>query len=478
MFLERKKMLNFKWPKKISWKLSLVYTLIFLLVLLVLNGSSYFILHNYVNNSIEDSIENTLNYILPKIRGVDRYSFDYEAARLLQDISKSEEDVYFRIIDYNKEIVAQSNILNDMDLPLEKGYKEIKSGDRTYFLKTVIISKYGYLNGYLQVVRDVTIEYSVLNKLLTILSISSIIGGLVALIVGFFITKKSMKPVKKMSETARQISGSDLSQRLEVEDSDDELTELAQTFNSMLERLQKAFKRQEQFVSDASHELRTPISIIKGYINILDRWGKEDVEIREEAVDSIKTEIKSMNDLIESLLFLARGDLADIELSYESFYLNNIIEEVIEENKIIDESLNYIFSKQEKVKIYADKLLIKQLLRIFIENSRKYTPSDGEITIDFNEIEDNIKILIKDTGKGIPKKDIPHIFNRFYKVDKSRSDEKGSSGLGLSIAMKIIELHNGDIEVESELGEGTEIILTLPICNLGGKEDGNKEKRK
>ena len=476
MFLERKKMLNFKWPKKISWKLSLVYTLIFLLVLLVLNGSSYFILHNYVNNNIEDSIENTLNYILPKIRGVDRYSFDYEAARLLQDISKSEEDVYFRIIDYNKEIVAQSNILNDMELPLEKGYKEIKSGDRTYFLKTVIISKYGYLNGYLQVVRDVTIEYSVLNKLLTILSISSIIGGLVALIVGFFITKKSMKPVKKMSETARQISGSDLSQRLEVEDSDDELTELAQTFNSMLERLQKAFKRQEQFVSDASHELRTPISIIKGYINILDRWGKEDIEIREEAIDSIKTEIKSMNDLIESLLFLARGDLADIELSYESFYLNNIIEEVIEENKIIDESLNYIFSKQEKVKVYADKLLIKQLLRIFIENSRKYTPSDGEITIDFNEIEDKIKILIKDTGKGIPEKDIPHIFNRFYKVDKSRSDEKGSSGLGLSIAMKIIELHKGDIEVESKLGEGTEIILTLPICNLGGNEDENKEK--
>ena len=476
MFLERKKMLNFKWPKKISWKLSLVYTLIFLLVLLVLNGSSYFILHNYVNNNIEDSIENTLNYILPKIRGVDRYSFDYEAARLLQDISKSEEDVYFRIIDYNKEIVAQSNILNDMELPLEKGYKEIKSGDRTYFLKTVIISKYGYLNGYFQVVRDVTIEYSVLNKLLTILSISSIIGGLVALIVGFFITKKSMKPVKKMSETARQISGSDLSQRLEVEDSDDELTELAKTFNSMLERLQKAFKRQEQFVSDASHELRTPISIIKGYINILDRWGKEDIEIREEAIDSIKTEIKSMNDLIESLLFLARGDLADIELSYESFYLNNIIEEVIEENKIIDESLNYIFSKQEKVKVYADKLLIKQLLRIFIENSRKYTPSDGEITIDFNEIEDKIKILIKDTGKGIPEKDIPHIFNRFYKVDKSRSDEKGSSGLGLSIAMKIIELHKGDIEVESKLGEGTEIILTLPICNLGGNEDENKEK--
>lgn len=460
-----KKMLNFKWPKKISWKLSLVYTLIFLLVLLVLNGTAYYMLNNYVHSSIGESVNNTLNYILPKLKGVDRNSFDYEAAILLQEISKSEEDVYFRIVDYNKETVAQSNMLEGMELPLKNGNMEINKGNKTYFIKTVTISKYGYLNGYLQIVKDVTIEYSVLSRLLIFLSISSLVGGLVALLVGFFITKKSMKPVKEMSKTARKISGSDLSQRLDVTDTNDELTELAETFNSMLDRLEKAFKKQEQFVSDASHELRTPISIIKGYINILDRWGKEDKEIKEEAVESIKSEIQSMNDLIESLLFLARGDLAEIEPSYERFYFNKVVEEIIKENKILDKDINYEYIEKDSVKIYADKLLIKQLLRIFIENSRKYTDNGGNIIIKNEKVKNNIKITIEDDGKGIPKEDIPYIFDRFYKIDKSRSDEKGSSGLGLSIAMKIIELHNGDIDVESEVGEGTKITIFIPLEN-------------
>ena len=463
MLSEIKKIINFNWPKKISWKLSLVYTLIFLLVLLVLNGTAYYMLNNYVHNSIRESVNNTLNYILPKLRGVDRNSFDYEAALLLQNISKSEEDVYFRIVDYNKETVAQSNMLKGMELPLENGDLEITKNKKTYFLKTVTISKYGYLNGYLQVVKDVTIEYSVLNRLLIFLSISSVVGGLVALLVGFFITKKSMKPVKEMSETARKISGSDLSQRLEVTDSNDELTELAETFNSMLDRLEKAFKKQEQFVSDASHELRTPISIIKGYINILDRWGKEDKEIKEEAVESIKSEIQSMNDLIESLLFLARGDLAEIEPSYENFNFNKIVKEIIKENKILDKNINYEYIEKEKVKVFADKLLLKQLLRIFIENSRKYTDAGGNIIIKSEKEKNNIKITIEDDGKGIAEEDIPHIFDRFYKIDKSRSDEKGSSGLGLSIAMKIIELHNGDIDVESEIDKGTKITIFIPL---------------
>src|SRR6056297_2327723 len=125
MLSEMKKMFNFNWPKKISWKLSLVYTLIFLFVLLVLNGTAYYMLNNYVHSSIKESVNNTLNYILPKLRGVDRNSFDYGAAILLEDISKSEEDVYFRIVDYNKETVAQSNMLEGMDLPLKDGNLEI-----------------------------------------------------------------------------------------------------------------------------------------------------------------------------------------------------------------------------------------------------------------------------------------------------------------------------------------------------------------
>ena len=137
----------------------------------------------------------------------------------------------------------------------------------------------------------------------------------------------------------------------------------------------------------------------------------------------------------------------------------------IKENKVLDKDINYEYKEKDRLKIYADKLLIKQLMRIFIENSRKYTDNGGNIIIKNEKVKNNIKITIEDDGKGIPKEDIPYIFDRFYKIDKSRSDEKGSSGLGLSIAMKIIELHNGDIDVESEVGEGTKITIFIPLEN-------------
>jgi heavy metal sensor kinase len=455
--------LNINWPKKISWKLTLVYAIIFILVLVILNGSVYLILSNFVERNIRASLDKTLNFILPKIKGVDKQSFNQYEAEFLKDISQSEGDMYFRILDYNKDVVAQSNILLDMKIPIKDGYTKLNNKDREFVSKTVLFAKFGLLNGYLQIVRDVTIENDFLDKLLTALIIASIVGGIGAIFVGYLITKKSLKPIKNMTETAQKISGTDLKKRLEVSGPEDELNNLAHTFNSMLERLEKAFNRQEQFVSDASHELRTPISVIKGYINLLDRWGKNKEEIRDEAIGAIKNETENMNKLIENLLFLARGDLDEIVVNKEKINLNMVFTELSKETKMIAKEREISFKEKEKIVFWGDRKLIKQLIRIFIDNSLKYTSTDGKIWLQLEKEDNNIVIIISDDGCGIPQEEITHIFERFYRVDKSRSSNSGGTGLGLSIAKTIIDLHKGEIQISSKVKKGTNIKIYFPM---------------
>jgi len=432
------------------------------LVLIVLNGGIYFFLSNFVENSVQNSIDNTLQFVLPQLKGVDRNSFSEYEADILQDISKSEGDIYFRILDHQRNIVGQSSALQDIDIPLKHAFTTFSRNERRYIVKSVIISKYGFLNGYFQIIRDVTIEYRFLDKLLIILIITGGLGAIGAIITGYIITRKTLNPISQMAETARNISISDLGKRLDIEGPEDELTNLAHTFNSMLDRLEEAFTRQQQFVSDASHELRTPISVIQGYIDLLDRWGKEDEEIRDEAIVAIKNEVKNMNSIMESLLFLARGDSDNLEIDKSIFKLNELIDEIIVETSLLTEKIDIYSSVNEDIDFFADRKMIKQLMRIFVDNSLKYTKNGGEIIVNSYREGKNIILEVNDTGTGIPQEDISRIFKRFYRVDKSRSDKNGGTGLGLAIAQSIIKIHRGKVKVDSELGKGTEITVCLP----------------
>lgn len=456
----------FKWPRKISWKLTIVYTLMFIIVLLILNGAVYLFLRNFVVSNAVESIDSALQFILPKLKGVDRESLARSDVDILQDISESRGNIYFRILDQNQKIIIQSNMLKGFELPLQSGYSRIKAKNRQFISKNIVIAKYGFLNGYLQVVRDVTVEYNFLEALLFVLLITSAVGGIGAIIIGYVITRRTLKPINEITNTARSLSVSDLGKRLEVEGPEDELTNLARTFNSMLSRLEKAFERQQQFVSDASHELRTPISVIQGYINLLDRWGKEEAEIRDEAIEAIKNEVESMNSLMESLLFLARGDSDELEIEKGEFWIDEVIDELIRESTMIADEVEVCSEKNIHYKYFGDRKMIKQLLRIFIDNSIKFTFRGGKIKINAQKEDDNLKLSVSDTGCGIPEAELSQIFDRFYQVDKSRSDQEGA-GLGLAIARWIIDIHDGNFEIESEVGEGTEISVLLP-CNQDG----------
>ncbi|MHB9094135.1 MAG: sensor histidine kinase, partial [Eubacteriales bacterium] len=220
-----------------------------------------------------------------------------------------------------------------------------------------------------------------------------------------------------------------------------------------------------------------PISVIQGYANLLQRWGKEDKAVLDEAVFAIKNESDNMKDLVEKLLFLARADKDTQKLEKSPFSVNELVDEVLKETRLIDSEHDITSEVNEMVTIEADRRLIKQALRIFIDNSIKHTPSGGTIKINGFLRDNKVKLIIEDNGVGISKEDLPYIFNRFYKCDKSRTRESGGTGLGLSIAKWIIEKHKGSIEVESVLAKGTKIIITLP-GQIYKARDGKSRVRK
>jgi signal transduction histidine kinase len=286
---------------------------------------------------------------------------------------------------------------------------------------------------------------------------------IVITIMGYLASKKLLRPIKTMTEAARNVNINQLDARLDVRGSQNELRDLAKTFNNMLDRLQSSYELQNQFVSDASHELRTPISVIQGYANLLDRWGKDDSKVLEESIEAIKSESEDMKDLIENLLFLARGDKGAQKVEKEDFYINELIEEIVRETKLIDDNHEIICDKNEIISINADYSLLKEAIRIFVDNSLKYTPVGGRIELQCYSQNNKAIITIEDTGIGISKEDLPHVFDRFYRADKSRTKQTGGTGLGMAIAKWIVLRHGGTIKVHSKINEGTKVEVILPI---------------
>ncbi len=265
--------------------------------------------------------------------------------------------------------------------------------------------------------------------------------------------------------TLNTITENRLDTRIVIADEQQELKGLANAINEMLDRLDAAYQSQLRFVSDASHELRTPIAVIQGYANMLDRWGKQDEQTLQESIDAIKSEAASMQDLVEQLLFLARSDNDSIVLKTSLVDVSSLAEEVLLETRMIDGAHAYESSITPALTVYGDAQLIKQALRIFVDNAIKYTPAGERIHIAAKRDGNNVALSVSDNGIGIPEQDLPHVFDRFFRSDQSRARKTGGTGLGLSIAKWIVDRHGGHVELLSRKEIGTRIVLVLPYCS-------------
>lgn len=280
---------------------------------------------------------------------------------------------------------------------------------------------------------------------------------------GNYLTRKAFRVLDELIEKANNISSQNLNLRLNVNDSTDELIEFALTFNRMMDRIEKAYEKQNQFVSDASHELRTPISVIQGYARMLDRWGKDDKDILQESIQAIKKESENMQDLVEKLLFIARNDKDTLVLVKDRFSISELIEELIRETVLLETNRNIESHVDQEIMVYGDRDRIKQALRVFVDNAIKYTEPGQTISIKLTTEDNYAVVTVRDTGMGIPEEHLPNIFDRFFRVDSSRERNKGGHGLGLSIARIIVLRHGGRIKVASKLGEGTRFKIYLPL---------------
>ncbi|HBV87232.1 MAG TPA: sensor histidine kinase [Desulfosporosinus sp.] len=296
--------------------------------------------------------------------------------------------------------------------------------------------------------------------------------------------RNALRPIEELAETAQNlntdggvftpeqlnvlagklddINATRLDTRIPVDGTQNELKTLASAINGMLDRINDSYRSQVRFVSDASHELRTPISVIQGYANLLDRWGKKDEKALQESIDAIKDETENMKGLVEQLLFLARGDNNTMALQIEHFELSVLASEVLRETQMIDGGHEYT-SNVSPVYINADKSLIKQATRILVDNAIKYTPPGRRITVSVSSHHGFARLTVQDEGIGIPSEAVPKIFDRFFRADESRARVTGGTGLGLSIAKWITERHGGHIEVLSRQDIGTRISILLPI---------------
>lgn len=308
--------------------------------------------------------------------------------------------------------------------------------------------------------------------------------GLMVLLWVFFDTMKvrsKLRPLQEFADAALKLSDMDgeIEQRYQkletaidmlspadddqmLATGDAELSGLETAVNKLMSRMRDSYRQQARFVSDASHELRTPIAVIRGYADLLDRWGKTDEKILEESIEAIKSESESMQHLVEQLLFLARGDSGRTPLNVSDFDLTDMMSEVCEESAMIDKAHTYRFEGGGAIPARGDISLIKQAARILIENASKYTPEGGEIMLRSLVSDGHPAFSVQDSGIGINESDIPHIFERFYRADDSRSKQTGGSGLGLAIAKWIVERHGGRFEVISRKDIGTRITVILP----------------
>lgn len=452
-------MFSIKNRLSISKKLTLIYSSILLSILIIFSIFTFISIRNFIikdSQAVLSSNADIISNYSESLQSINSSSF-YNL-----NLSKG---IYYSVYDDNQSIIF-SNI--ETAMPIKDHHQERNPRKKDTFDQengTVSTSRTLNVKGktyYILVTKDFEDIGSKTGYIAGMLITISVFGIIVSLISGSFLSKRLLRPIKDITKTAKEITSKSLNKRIVASGAKDELTDLADTFNLMIERIEVDFEKQKRFVSDASHELRTPLAVIHGHVNMLNRWGKNDGQQLEKSLKTLKIETENMNKLIENLLYLAKGDNDVLVINKEEFQLFLLFKEVVDENQLSNNQINISYKCNQGIKILADYDKLKQVLRILIDNSIKFSKNSGEIMISAEEKERDILIIVTDNGIGIPQESTDKIFDRFYRIDESRTKATGGTGLGLSIARQIIQFHEGRISAESKLGEGTKINISLP----------------
>ncbi len=314
---------------------------------------------------------------------------------------------------------------------------------------------------------QLAIHLDLINLLVRTLAILLVIIAVLATVVAsvwiWLVNGRALAPLATMTRVATQIShAEDLSRRIPQvgANSGDEVDQLIQAFNDTLERLEKLFTTQRRFLADVSHELRTPLTVIKGNVSLMRKIGEAD----EESLASIESEVDRLTRMVGDLLLLAQAESGRLPLARDAVELDTVLLEVFQQMRTLaGERIHLHIEDIDQVHLVGDRDRLKQVLLNLVANAVQYTPAGGQVTLRLSQTEAEARVEIQDSGPGIPAEDLPHIFERFYRGEKSRKRGQNSGfGLGLSIAYWIVRSHHGSIEVTSKEGQGTCFTVRLP----------------
>jgi heavy metal sensor kinase len=384
---------------------------------------------------------------------------------------------YIQVLDPHGGIIAKSSNMEGFNINVPQLTYHAAIGGATTYEVVEKVGKYpmrvvtkpilhgGKLVAIVQVGSSLEGMDEIFHSLAYILIPGIIASVVVAGAVGWFLARKALKPVIEMTDTARKITAENLGERIRADVPQDELGRLAATMNEMIERLEKSFKQIRQFTGDASHELKTPLTILKGEIEMALR-SKDDVKYMKEVLTSSLEEIDRMSYIVKSLLDLAKMDVEKGALASAQVRLDKVLADRHEHFKRLafDSGIQLDILENRQVTVLGDQVRLSQLIYNLIDNAIKYTPRGGKVELRLGEEGQTAFFRVKDTGVGISAEDLPFIFDRFYRVDKARTREVGGAGLGLSICKEIAEAHGGTLEVKSVPGEGSIFTASLPLA--------------
>ncbi len=454
-------------------RLTLLYTSLVGGILLLFGIVVYQLVSINLVNQIDDLLARTASDLVANMRLNAVGELDMELAPDLELAT----NVYVQLWDRNSGLRFTSASISHLrapldpldQLPAEPVYRTTKVAETDLRVLSVPLSLGNRLVATLQVGASLAIVEATQRTLLTVLVIGTLASmGLAALAVSLT-TYQALASLERVTNVALQITrADDLSRRIPYQGPpEDEIGQLIQAFNQTLGRLENLFNAQRRFVADVGHELRTPLTVIKGNVNLMRRLGCGD----EESLESIDSEVDRLTRMIGDLLLLAQVESGKLPLDNQIVEMDTLVLEVLQQTQVLAQNrLQVRLGDIDQVLVCGDRDRLKQVLLNLVENAIKYTPEGGEVVLDLGKSEDQAHIHISDTGPGIPPEDLPHIFERFYRAEKSRTRSKDGKGfgLGLSIAYWIVRHHEGRIDVQSEMGEGTTFCVWLPLAEGAG----------
>lgn len=402
-----------------------------------------------------------------------------EAAFVLADLAPLEEfsapGIYVQLLDHNGITIAASPNLPGGELPEHPGsiataltgreeYDTVPVGQERVRVLARPVKNGSQIIGVVLVGESLHLLDITLRQMQQLLAVAASSAALLSLLGGWWLTSRALNPIANVTRLARKIATTgQFQQRLPVPPARDELGELTVTFNDMLARLEKTFRHQQEFLADVSHELRGPLMVIRGNLDLL-KMELSNQDRRDSARDAAE-EVDRMARLVSDLLFLAEMDTKEVVWK-RPVALHQVVLDVLERITGLDGGLHEIeLSHNDRLTVMGDRDRLDQMLWNLVQNALRYTPTGGRVTLALTKQDKNVELVVADTGVGIPPDHLHRIFERFYRVDQARSRGEGSTGLGLAIVKQVVEAHGGNVHVYSKPGEGTTFTVSLPIHN-------------